>query len=52
VDLALHHAFGNAVFVAAAAPIRTYDHCARDSRLTDHGAVLVRLGEGAWQVSV
>jgi exodeoxyribonuclease-3 len=41
----IDHAFGNEAFVAAAAPICTYDHRARDTRLTDHSAVVVRLGD-------
>jgi exodeoxyribonuclease III len=41
----IDHAFGNGAFVAAAAPICTYDHRARDTRLTDHSAVVVRLGD-------
>jgi len=41
------HAFGNGAFVAATSPICTYDHHARDTGLTDHSAVVVRLGDVA-----
>jgi exonuclease III len=44
----IDHAFGNSEFVVAAAPVCIYDHRVRDERLTDHSAVVVRLGEDAW----
>jgi exodeoxyribonuclease III len=43
----IDHAFGNGAFVAATSPICTYDHHARDTGLTDHSAVVVRLGDVA-----
>jgi exodeoxyribonuclease III len=41
----IDHAFGNGEFVVAAAPVCTYDHRARDDRLTDHSAVVIRFGD-------
>jgi exodeoxyribonuclease III len=41
----IDHAFGNSEFVVAAAPVYTYDHRARDKRLTDHCAAVVRFGD-------
>jgi len=43
----IDHAFGNGAFVAATAPICTYDHRARETGLTDHSAVVVRIGDVA-----
>jgi len=42
----IDHAFGNQAFVAAAGPVCTYDHSPRESRLTDHSAVVVRTSGG------
>ena len=41
----IDHAFGNGAFVAVAKPICIYDHRARDTRLTDHSAVVLRIGD-------
>lgn len=43
----IDHAFGNGAFVAAAAPICTYDHRARETGLTDHSAVVIRGSDAA-----
>jgi exodeoxyribonuclease III len=43
----IDHAFGNGAFVAATTPICTYDHRARETALTDHSAVVVRIGDVA-----
>jgi exodeoxyribonuclease III len=40
----IDHAFGNRAFVSATAPICTYDHRGRETGLTDHSAVVVRMG--------
>jgi len=46
----IDHALGNGAFVAAAAPICVYDHLPRETGLTDHSAVVVRLRGGvAWR---
>jgi exodeoxyribonuclease-3 len=41
----IDHALGNGAFVASAAPICTYDHRARETGLTDHSAVVVRISD-------
>ena len=41
----IDHAFGNGAFVAATAPTCTYDHLARETGLTDHSAVVVRIND-------
>ena len=48
----IDHAFGNSAFVAKTAPICTYDHRARETGLTDHSAVVIRLGEVTEERSV
>jgi len=45
----IDHAFGNGAFVAAAAPICTYDHRACETGLTDHSAVVVQISDAAGQ---
>jgi exonuclease III len=43
----IDHAFGNGAFVAAAAPMCTYDHRARETGLTDHSTVVIRASDAA-----
>jgi exodeoxyribonuclease III len=43
----IDHAFGNEAFVTATTLICSYDHRARKSALTDHSAVVVRIGRTA-----
>jgi exodeoxyribonuclease III len=45
----IDHAFGNGAFVAAAMPICTHDHGARETGLTDHSAVVVRISDTTGQ---
>jgi exonuclease III len=41
----IDQAFGNEAFVVAATPICTYDHRTRETGLTDHSAVVVRISD-------
>jgi exonuclease III len=41
----IDHAFGNGAFVAAATAICTYDRLARETGLTDHSAIVVRISD-------
>jgi exodeoxyribonuclease III len=43
----IDHAFGNDAFIASANPVCAYDRQARDDRLTDHSAVVVRIDDVA-----
>jgi hypothetical protein len=45
----IDHAFGNGAFVAATAPMCSYDHYhrGRETGLADHSAVMVRIGDVA-----
>jgi exonuclease III len=41
----IDHAFGDGAFIAAVTAICTYDHRARETGLTDHSAVVVRISD-------